>query len=176
MLHHFTWHQFLTAAMILTIAWYTGIMLFFRKELTELFSEKPKEVEEPLRHAWAEDFSMEDSPAEDDLMGKAAEPEGLSVLGMNDFSFTGRSAGPADRPGTEALQGLIPDVLEEIKTALHALEVNGGDKADFMSLFKLAAAKYPKEKIGRHLPGVNAWIAEHVPFALSEAELAALWE
>jgi len=44
-----------------------------------------------------------------------------------------------------------------------------------MSLFKLVAAKYPKEKIGRHLPDVNSWIAEHAPFDLSEAESDALW-
>jgi hypothetical protein len=197
MLHHFTWHQFLIGAFILTVAWYAGVVfLFFRKEWNQLLnggkvSTTPALRPEPLGHAWDADYAPADTALEDSLMGKAAEPEGLQTLGMHEFSFAPRKvevvsvAAPAnveDRvaatehfPDSETLQGLLPDVLEEIKSVWHTVETNGGDKADFISLFKLVTVKYPKIRGGRHLAALNEWIREHVPFAFSGEELDGLW-
>ncbi len=46
----------------------------------------------------------------------------------------------------ETQLGLVPDVLEELKSIFHILETEGGGKSDFISLFGMVSAKYAKIK------------------------------
>jgi hypothetical protein len=167
-LPHFTWQQFGIAAVGFLFIWYAVVGLWFGgKQLKAFFARGKPVAEEPLPHVWEREGFMED-----DLVGEATEPEGVSTHAWNSFGFTGR----AKRNAEEELLGLVPDVLEEIKTALHKVETTGGGKADFISLFKLVSAKYERLKESPHLPAINEWILENVPFGLNEEELWQLWE
>lgn len=151
------------------LIWYAAVLLWYGgKRVRTLFAkDRPAGRLEPLPHSWENDRLTED-----DLLGEAAEPEGVTTHAWNSFGFTGRPK----RNHEEDLLGLVPDALEEIKTALHTVETSGGGKEDFISLFKLVSAKYQRLKDGPHLAAINEWILENVPFALSEDELGQLWE
>ena len=72
MLKHFTWQQFLVAALVLSIIWYTVIiLLFYRHRVQDYLSGKSKDSNppEPLGHAWDENFEDEPLDDENDLMG-----------------------------------------------------------------------------------------------------------
>jgi hypothetical protein len=167
-LPHFTWLQFGIAAIGFLFIWYAVVLLLFcSKQLSAFFARGKPAVNEPLRHVWETEAFMEDN-----LVGEATEPEGVSTHAWNSFGFTGRAKQRLD----DELLGLVPDVLEEIKTALHTVETSGGGKEDFINLFKLVSAKYERLKSGPHRPAINEWILENVPFGLSEEELWQLWE
>ncbi|MCR8556949.1 hypothetical protein KXD93_04820 [Mucilaginibacter sp. BJC16-A38] len=167
-LPHFTWQQFGLAAIGFLFIWYAVVLLWFGgRRLKAFFARGKPAVREPLPHVWETEEFMEDN-----LVGEATEPEGVTTHAWNSFGFTGR----AKRNPDDELLGLVPDALEEIKTALHTVEATGGDKSDFISLFKLVSAKYERLKDGPHLAAINEWILENVPFALSEDELGQLWE
>lgn len=165
LLHHLTWQQFGIAALVLLIAWYGLLWLVFYR----------KAPEEPLPHRFT-GFNIKDDEFE--VLGAAEEPEGSSLVPLDGFSFAGRGKQEdAERvSGNEELQGLVPDALEEIKQVWHTVESKGGDKADFISLFKLVSAKYERLKTSRHIAAVNDWIADTVPFELTEDELWSLWD
>jgi hypothetical protein len=179
MLQHFTWQQFLTAALIFTLIWYLVIFLaVYRREVFDFLrgKQKPKTSPEPLGHEW--DTEFEETPlAEESLMGRSALPEGVSRVSMDQFSFAPQVEKEQTYPfPDEELLGVIPDVLEEIKTAIHTIVTIEGSKADFIDLFKVIAAKYPKLKESRHLAAIDEWISENVPFTFSERELQQRWQ
>jgi hypothetical protein len=175
--HHFTWQQFGMAAIGFILIWYAIVLLlYFRKEIKAFLSRPPggktdrlipKEDTGVLQHVWERDGFMDD-----DLVGDAAEPEGVSTHSWNSFGFTGKTKQKTE----DELLGLIPDALEEIKTALHTVETSGGGKAEFISLFKLVSAKYGRLKNSPHLGAINEWILDNTPFELTEDELWQLWE
>jgi hypothetical protein len=189
MLQHFTWQQFLVAALILSLIWYAAVLLvFYRQELNDFLSgsRRPLNRPEPLPHVWEEEFEGGPLHGEDNLMGKPAMPEGMSRLSFAQFGFaptvekTGGTleavpgeAGKNEGPDTKL--GLIPDVLEELKRIFHVLERDKGSKADFISLFGLVSAKYPKIKGSANQQALNAYIRENVLFPISDEELDGLW-
>jgi len=186
MLQHFSWQQFLVAALIFTSVWYIGvILLFYRHKLKGLFKEGHKRTiaPEPLREAWEDEFDEEHLPDEDNLVGKAALPEGMERLGMDQFSFaepkTKQEPAAVEEITTitdkETQQGLVPDVLEELKRIFNILAQQDGSKADFFSLFKAAREKYPKISAVPDTGNLNTYIREHVPFHLTNEELENLW-
>lgn len=163
LLHHFTWQQFGIAATLLAVIWYGIIWLvYYRKSPQEL-------TKEPLAHYWAEAEEVEDY----EPFGNAAEDESVSLATSDGISFAGR---PQRENTEDALRGLIPDVLEEIKSIVHTVETKGGDKSDFISLFKLVSAKYDRLKTSHHLEAINEWIADNTPFNLTGEELWQLWD
>lgn len=168
--HHFTWQQFGMAAIGFILIWYAIVLLlYFRKEAKAFFSRPtPAARKEVLPHIW----ENEEFTNDDDLIGDAAEPEGVSTHSWNSFGFTRKAKQKAE----DELLGLIPDALEEIKTALHTVETSGGGKVEFISLFKLVSAKYGRLKDSPHLEAINEWIRDNVPFELTEEELWQLWE
>jgi uncharacterized protein YozE (UPF0346 family) len=89
---------------------------------------------------------------------------------MNEFSFA-----EMDNDQEEQL-GLLPDFLEELKTIFNILEKEDGKKADFISLFGMVKAKYPKATESANLDAINQYIREHAPFLLSNEELDNLWD
>jgi hypothetical protein len=170
MLHQITWQQYGVACFAFLLIWYAVVWLKYFRKPTDSFAHPP----EPLAHRDFED----DEP--DDLLGKPAEEYGVSTVDSDDLNF-GADAEDGFEPEqavpdeTEELQGLVPDVLEEIKTVIQTVESGEGTKEDFISLFKLVSSKYPQIAESRHLEAINEWIIEHVPFELTEEELYQLW-
>ena len=115
----------------------------------------------------------------DDFLGEPCEEYGVSTVGSQGISFGVRLPEDANAypfSQEEALQGLVPDVLEEIKEVIHTIEVEKGDKEDFKSLFKLVSSKYPQLVASGYLDAINKIISETAPFNLSDEELKQLWE
>jgi len=109
-------------------------------------------------------------------MGGSAEDEGVSIVPADGFSFAGKPKMEERENTDEVLRGLIPDVLEEIKQIIHTVGTKGGNKSDFIGLFKLVSAKYIRLKTSHHLEAINEWIMDNIPFELTEDELWQLWE
>lgn len=183
MLQHFSWQQFLVAAVILTLAWYAGvILLFYRKEITDLLNGKQRPVTdpEPLPHVWDDEYEEVPSSEEESLMGKSALPEGMTRLSMAQFGF----APIVKEPLNEAMEtgeekdtqlGLVPDVLEELKSIFHILHTENGNKEDFISIFKMVNSKYPKIRNTPNQQALNDYIRGNLPFEITEEELEKLW-
>jgi len=171
LLHHFSWQQFGIAAIVLAVIWYGIIWLvYYRKSPQEL--NNGTATRERLAHYWAEAEEQE----EYEPFGNAAEVESVSLATSDGISFAGKPQN-GERENTEdAMRGLIPDVLEEIKSIVHTVEIKGGSKEDFISLFKLVSAKYGRLKTSHHLEAINEWIADNTPFNLTGEERWQLWE
>ncbi|WP_040626553.1 hypothetical protein [Mucilaginibacter paludis] len=157
-------HYLLFAALALAV-WYGGVLFtFYRNEAKKLYAQQFPKPETPLPTVLADDEEF-------DLMGAPAEEYGVSTVLAHEVRFMQRKTMIPD----EEMQGLIPDVLEEIKKVIQTVEAEEGDKADFISLFKLITVKYPRLAESKHLPDINDWLREHCPFGLDEDELAGLW-
>jgi hypothetical protein len=176
MLHFFTWQQFLVATALFTVAWYVVIiLLFFRGKLTAALSGKSKNKQpEKLHREWEEE--LEDSPNdEDDLIGKQALPDGISEVEMHMLGFAPKVRHD-DEDSRETQLGIVPDVLEELKTIFHILENENGTAEDFVSLFGLVKARYPRiAGTPNEVPPINDYIRENLPFDISDDQLANLW-
>ncbi|HEY4325711.1 MAG TPA: hypothetical protein VGN20_17075 [Mucilaginibacter sp.] len=178
MLKHFTWQQFLIAALVLSSIWYTVvILLFYRQRIQEYLKgeNKKNNPPEPLGHAWDEEFEEEPLNDEDDLMGKSALPEGMSNLSMAQFGFAPRISDEELDESRQRQQSVVPDVLEELKSIFHILETQQGTKEDFISLFGLVSAKYSNVKGTANEQALNDYIRENVLFPISDEELDSLW-
>lgn len=195
MFKHFTWQQFLITALVLSFIWYAVVILIlYRQKIQDYLNGKYKDNKppEPLGHAWDEEFEDEPSEDENDLMGKPALPQGMTRLSMAQFGF----APPIDEPvvkqelkenreedfenenideSRKRQQSVVPDVLEELKIIFHILETQQGTKQDFISLFGLVSAKYPKIKGTANEQALNEYIRENVLFPISDKELNNLW-
>jgi hypothetical protein len=131
MLQAFTWQQFLIAALIFSLVWLVVVLLlFYRKEVFAFLSGSKPDVE-PLKHAWQDDFEQ----VPDDLMGKAAEQDGVSVVSQSRFGFLPRET-INDEPDPEdpavvaqVLQTDLFDLMENVKPLFEAEEL---DKAGFI--------------------------------------------
>jgi len=170
----FTWQQFLVAALILSSIWYLGVLpLLYRKQL-KAWLEKGRKNIEPLRHEWDEELEEEALPGseEDALIGKSKMPEGMSRLDMNMFGF---APDVEEEDSRELQQGLVPDVIEELKSIFHVLEKEQGNKEDFISLFGLVKAKYAGIRDTPSQRALNEYIRENALFPISDEELANLW-
>lgn len=155
-------------AIVLSIIWYGAVtILYFRKEAQKILTRPKRKANEKLPHTWETDEFTDD----DELIGEAAEPEGVTTHSWNSFGFAGKPKEDFE----DDLRGLVPDALEEIKLALHTAKTQGGGKAEFISLFKLVAAKYARLKDSPHLAAINEWLMENVPYDLTEDEVWELW-
>ncbi|WP_179412683.1 hypothetical protein HDF19_12970 [Mucilaginibacter sp. E4BP6] len=173
-LHFFTWQQFLVAAVIFTVAWYTMIFfLFFRGKLTAKLHIKTKQPEK-LRQEWEEELAGYPDE-EDDLIVKQALPEGISEVEAHLLGFSPKVREHDDVDDRETQLGVVPDVLEELKTIFHILENEGGTAEDFVSLFGMVKAKYPGIRNTPNEAAINDYIRENLPFGISDDQLANLW-
>ncbi len=173
MLEQFTWQQFLIAAMILSLVWYAVIvLLYYRKDIAKFKSKDDHKQPERLQREWEEE--LEDEPEEDTLMGRTKEPEGVSSVPMDALRFAPKEEDPDDYRDTAL--GIVPDVLEELKSIFHILENEGGTKEDFISLFALVSSKYTKIKGTPNQQALNEYIRENVLFPISDEELDQLWK
>ena len=174
MLHQITWQHFLIAAFILTLIWYLVIiLLYYRGKASELFFGKSKlKQPEKLQREWEEELEDDN----ENLIGKQALPEGAREVEMHMIGFAPNvkkeEIHEVDR---DTQLGLIPDVLEELKRIFHILEIENGNKEDFISLFKLISTKYPKIRNTPNQQALNDYIKENLPFGISDEELNKLW-
>jgi hypothetical protein len=152
-LFHLGWRTFLVAALILTIAWYAFVIPRLCKKQ---YTTGPGQIaeEEPETSADAEEF-----------LGKAAMPEGVTEVAAHELAFVSR----------ENQQGLVPDALQELKSIFHILETEGGNKNDFIGLFRLVAGKYRKLTGTPSQRALNEYIRENALFPISDNELNQLW-
>jgi hypothetical protein len=178
MLQHFTWQQFLVAALILSLIWYMVVIpLFYRNEFNDLLSGKRKQAgpSGPLPHVWDDEFEDE-LFGEESLMGKTRLPEGATRVSMEQFSFAPLTTTTAvEDDNKETRLGIVPDVLEELKRIFHIMERDKAGKEDFISLFSLVSAKYPKIRNTPNQQAINDYIRENLPFEISDEELDSLW-
>ena len=154
--------------------WYlVALPLLYRKQFKDWLDRKSrKPTIEPLRREWDEE--MEDEPeAGDELIGKSKLPEGVSKLGMNMFGFAPDISEEVD--SLELQQGLVPDVIEELKSIFHILEKEQGTKEHFISLFALVKAKYSAIRDTPSERALNEFIRENALFPISDEELTNLW-
>lgn len=174
MLHQFTWQQFLIATLIFTLAWYiVVILLFYHRKITDLLSGKSGLAQtERLKRDWEEELEG-DYLEDDDLIGKQALPDGISEVEMHMLGFAPKVH--VEDEYRDMQLGIIPDVLEELKTIFHILEKEDGKASDFISLFGLVKAKYPQIRNTPNEEAINEYIRENLPFEISAEELDSLW-
>ncbi|WP_439695865.1 hypothetical protein ACFGVS_23825 [Mucilaginibacter sp. AW1-7] len=161
MLQLFTWQQFLIAAWVFSLIWLVVILLlFYRKEVFAFLSGSKPKVD-PLKHAWQDDF--EEGP--DDLMGKVAEPDGVSVVNQNHFSFlppeTFDAAQVADDAGqaAEVLQTDLFDLMEDVKQLFDSKEL---DKTDLIEAVNAEVRRYPRLRKSNLLETFYLMVADQV--------------
>jgi len=174
-LHYFTWQQFLVAAVIFTVAWYAVVFfLFFKGRISGLLPGNSKlKQPEKLKREWEEE--PEDEPGDDEsLIGKQALPDGVSEVEMHLLGFAPKVY-PDEDAYRDILSGIVPDVLEELKTIFHILEKEHGTAEDFTSLFGLVKAKYHGIAGTANEAAINAYIRGNLPFDISDDQLANLW-
>jgi len=152
---HLGWPAFLVAALILTIGWYAVV-------IPKLC---PKKTAGSQAGTQAEEEAVETGQQTDELIGKAAMPEGVTEVAAHELAFVSR----------ENQQGLVPDALEELKSIFHILETENGTKADFIGLFRLVAAKYRKLAGTPSQRALNEYIRDNALFPISDTELETLW-
>lgn len=147
---YFTWLQYGIAVAALTAAYYAWVgWRYYRPEIERLL--KRQKTDEAL---WADEVY--------EPVGRPVVDEGSVVLDAEELDF----AEPLD------LLGVVPDLLEEIKS----LAISAPSKEDFLSLFKLIAAKYPQLAGSPQLPAVQAFVREQVSFPLTDLELKQLFQ
>ena len=174
MLQGFSTLRFIVVLLILALVWYGGVLLFFylkRKQRQLDFRNAGKQAD---RNAPLGQLNTGPAgagiPLADDLMGKAKFPEGMSSVGMEEIGFV-------DLEGRDVQdqQGLVPDLLEEIKNVFLVLAKEDGSKRDFMKLMKAVKENYPGMASHPRIRRINEFISSHAAFHLSADELENLW-
>lgn len=161
MLHAFTWQQFLIAAVVFSLVWVVVILLlFYRNEVSALLPGGKPNIE-PLKHAWQDDF--EEGP--DDLMGKVAEPDGVSLVNQNHFSFLPRETFDAGQVADDAgqaagvLQTDLFDLMEDVKPLFDLEEL---DKAELIDAVNVEVRRYPRLRDNSLLETFYLMVADQV--------------
>ena len=162
-LHFFTWQQFLIAAVIFTVAWYAGFLLLIAKNRTK------KNKVERLQKEW------EDELDEDDLIGANRLPEGISEVEAHTLDFAPKIWDETEEETRETQLGVIPDLLQDLKTIFNILEKESGTKDDFFSLFAPVKARYIIMSGSAQEAALNEFIRENALFPISDEELINLW-
>lgn len=148
---HLGWLQYGIAVLLAIMGYYAWLgYRYYRPEIRRLFTKQAAtdealwadEVYQPVRQSLAEEGSM--------------------IMDAEDLDF----AEPLD------LLGVVPDLLEEIKSLAGAAE----SKADFLSLFKLIAAKYPQVAGSPQQSAIYGFLREQAPFQLTDSELNLLFQ
>lgn len=168
----FTWQQFLVAALVLSSIWYLGVLpLLYRRQFSLWLDRKRKRpAVEPLRNAWDEELE-EAVGVEDGVIGRTKLPEGMSRVDSLGFGFVG----DVDEDARELQQGVVPDVIQELKSIFRIIEREQGTKEHFFSLFALVKAKYGAVRDTPSQAALNEYIREHALFPISDDELMNLW-
>ncbi len=174
MLQQFTWQELGIATGALVLIWYTAVILvFYRKELSAFLNrvQPGRQTPESLPHRRETGIDrVKDLEEGETLMGRPQLPAGMTRVSTGGFGFA------RDEEAKEQQIGLVPDVLEEVKSIFNILSREDGNKRDFFSLMKLVKEKYPGISSSPSIGRINGFIAEHAPFHLSAEELEGLWD
>jgi len=172
MLAQFTWQEFWLAMLLLSLIWYSGIVLMYYRKEFNLFFSKGSNSKEPLPHRWADQVEEPHQKPEENegLLGVSKPSEGTSTVSIGQVTF-----GHNENAKSEQL-GLIPDVLQELKEIFSVLEKEDGNKQDFFNMMEMVRAKYGQIGSNPRIVQINQFIAEHAPFHLSKGELENLWD
>ena len=137
MLAQFTWQEFWLAILLLTLLWYSGIILFYYRKELNLFFSKGSNLKEPLPHRWSDRVEEPTQKPEEHhiLLGASKPAVGTSTVSMGQISF-----GQDENAKSEQL-GLIPDVLQELKEIFSILEKEDGNKQDFFNMMENGQGK-----------------------------------
>lgn len=184
MLFPFTMQDFLIAAVVLSLVWYAGVFLWFNRRGNLVLKlggaagagTKVRTKLRPGLPGKGSGGELEEDFAVEGLMAKVKLPEGMELIASNELRFSGMTGEAASGSVHYDQLGLIPDVLEEIKEVFGILAKEDGTKQDFFGLMKLVGEKYPKISSHPGLSGLNAFIRDHAPFAISAQELEDLWD
>lgn len=174
MLHGFSTLQFMVVLLVLALVWYGGVLLFFylkRKQRQLGVGNAAKQADRVASSGQQHIVSaVAEIPLADDLMGKAKLPEGMSSVGMEEIGFV-----DFEGRDVEGQQGLVPDLLEEIKNVFLLLAKEDGSKRDFLELMKAVKEHYPGMASHPRIRQINDFISSHAAFHLSAEELENLW-
>jgi hypothetical protein len=173
MLYKITWQHYLLCVAIALALWYGIVLWIYYREDAKRFLIKVNE-----KAGTDEGLANNDEPDED-LLGKPEEEYGVSIVDSQEISF-GVKPAYQEKTGQlsneDVLKGLIPDLMEEIKSIIYIVETEQGTKDNFISLFKLVSSKYSNIKDIRQLKALNEWISDNLPFELTQEEFLQLWE
>jgi len=174
MLHGFSTLQLIVVLLVLALVWYGGVLMFFylkRKRGPFGVGNAGKWADQRADRGQQNKGSADaGEPLAGDLMGKAKLPEGMSSVGMEDIGFM-----DFDGRDVEDQQGLLPDLLEEIKNVFLILAKEDGNKRNFLDLMKAVKENYPGMASHPRIRRINEYIAEHAAFHLSAEELENIW-
>ncbi|NII83135.1 hypothetical protein [Pedobacter sp. SG908] len=174
MLQGFSTLQFIMVLLVLALVWYGGVLLFFYlKGKQRQFDVGNTGKQADLGASRGQQHTSPAGagiPLADDLMGKAKLPEGMSSVGMEEIGFV-----DFEGRDVEDQQGLVPDLLEEIKNVFLLLAKEDGSKRDFLELMKTVKENYPGMASHPRIRRINEYIAEHAAFHLSAEEMENLW-
>ena len=175
MLHQFTWQQFAIAAVIFLLIWYLGVFIYCRRKGSGSLSDFiGLNHPEKLRREWEADF--DDPDTDDDLIGRQALPEGVSEVNMHMLGFAPKVVEKrASEDEWYQQLGVVPDLLEELKRIFNIIERENGSKEDFISLFALTNAKHPQLASSTNLDSLNQYLAENLPFELTDEDFKKIW-
>lgn len=173
MLYKITWQHYLLCVAIALALWYGVVLWVYYRDNAKRLLDKVNE------EAGTDEGLPDKDEPDEDLLGRPAEEYGVSVVDSQEISFEPKPA-YQEKMGQfsneDDLKGLIPDVMEEIKSIIYTVETEQGTKDDFINLFKLVSSKYPTIKNIRQLEAINEWISDNLPFELTQEELLQLWE
>lgn len=178
MLEQFSWLDFFLVFGPLTAAWYVWLLMVYSGDER---GGSPRTLKELLGAGVSGDVGADDglgfggnasAPGLDSgesLMGKSKMPEGMERMSSADIAF-------ADAGEAVEENGLIADVLAELKELFAGLAREDGSKLDFFRLIAGLKENYPG--IGSHtgIAVVNAYVVDHAPFLISLSELDSLWD
>jgi len=178
MLEQFSWPDFFLVFGPLTAAWYVWLLMVYSGDKRGRSERTLKELlgagvsggvgaDEGL--GFGGDASAPGLDSGESLMGKSKMPEGMERMSSADLEF-------ADAGDSVEENGLIADVLAELKELFAELAREDGSKLNFFRLLAGLKENYPG--IGSH-PGiavVNAYVVDHAPFLISLSELDSLWD
>lgn len=174
MLQGFSTLQFMVVLLALVLVWYGGVLLFFYLKRKQRQLDVGNAAKQAGRVASRGQQNTGPAgagiPLSDDLMGKAKLPEGMSSVGMEEIGFV-----DLEGRDVEDQQGLVPDLLEEIKNVFLLLAKEDGSKRDFLELMKAVKESYPGMASHPRIRQINEFIAEHAAFHLSVEEMENLW-
>jgi len=174
MLYGFSVSEFIVVLFVLALLWYGGVLLFFylqkKKHRLGTVAGSHRNGRDNGAFGRGEKQVNLKASSDDDLMGKGKLPEGMSSVGMEDIGFV-----DLDERDVEDQQGLIPDLLEEIKNVFLVLAKEDGNKRDFIELMKVVKENYPGMSSHPRIMRINEFISSHAAFHLSAEELENLW-
>jgi len=162
MLNAISWQEYITAVLLLTVAWYAYVGLrYYRPELAVLLKIKPA-VESTVPTV-ANKLTV--------VMGEVKPEADTGLYHPEELLFSSHE--PDDISDQTLPKGPADDLLEEAMVLVDAYGEND-NKTEFLSLFKLLLDKYEVFADEISLPAIikslNDFAADKLPFKIQAAE------